>query len=377
MDKRHELVLQVTDYSHQELAKAARYYDTVDKFPEEQMIHLFSLAILPSLYKNLNDLTYHDYLSVIRLVSKNFPALGSILLTQESHCVWPISTFGTTQQKERYLEKALHGEIYGCFALNEPITGSEIEEMKTVAHQTETGWVLSGNKDYISNSPIASVLLIAAKTIALDGTQGYAIFVIDKKTNGLKVGELEEKMGIKALPVASVQLDKVQLTDDNLLGGVVNGLPQIDSILNRNRLAVAAQSLGIAGGALDRGLKYVSYNRNLGKRLIDMTSIQYKLADIETGIYSARSLLMQVINSRQEQDERMVAMTKLTASNLAIETTESIINMSGGYGYMRNNDIERFVRDAKITAIYGSSSDRLRSIIAKPWVNKKCKVKEE
>lgn len=373
MDKRHELVLKVTDYSHKELAKAARYYDTVDKFPDEQMSHLFKMNILPSLYKNLNDLTYHDYLSVIRLVSKNFPALGSILLTQESHCAWPISMFGTTEQKDRYLEQVLRGDIYGCFALNEPITGSEIEEMKTIAKQTDTGWVISGNKDYISNSPIASVLLIASKTISLDGTQGYAIFIIDKKTDGLKVGELEEKMGIKALPVASVELDNVVLTNDQLLGGVVNGLPQIYSILNRNRLAVAAQSLGIAGGALDRGLKYVSYDRNLGKRLIDMASTQYKLADIETGIYSARSLLMQVINSGQEQDDRMVAMTKLTASNLAIEATESIINMSGGYGYMRNNDIERFVRDAKITAIYGSSSDRLRSIIAKPWVNKNVK----
>lgn len=371
MEKRHELVQQVMNYSHKELAKAARYYDTVDKFPEEQMKHLFQMNILPSLYKQLNNLTYHDYLSVIRLVSKNFPALGSILLTQESHCAWPISRFGTEEQKKYYLEKALTGELYGCFALNEPITGSEIEEMKTVAQQTETGWVLSGNKDYISNSPIASVLFIAAKTVKIDGEEGYAVFVVDKKTKGIKVGELEEKMGIKALPVASITLQNVELSDKQLLGGVTEGLVQIQSILNRNRLAVAAQSLGIAGGALDRGLKYVSYDRNLGKRLIDMASTQFKLADIETGIYSARSLLMQVINSGQEQDERMVAMTKLTASNLAIDATESIINMSGGYGYMRNNDIERFVRDAKITAIYGSSSDRLRRIIAKPWVDNK------
>jgi butyryl-CoA dehydrogenase len=175
-------------------------------------------------------------------------------------------------------------------------------------------------------------------------------------------------MGIKSLPVAGIDLTAVSLPKDALLGDKDSGLEQIQSILNRNRLSVAAQSLGIAGGALERGLQYVSYDRNLGKRLIDMQSTQFKLAEIETNIYASRALLLSVIDENQF-DSRFVAMAKLAASDLAIETAESVIQMTGGYGYMRNNDIERFVRDAKITAIYGSSSSRLKRVIAEPWVN--------
>lgn len=370
-EKRHDLVVKVAEYSHDELAKVARHYDMSEEFPEKEIKHLFQMEILEKLYAQGDDFTLHDYLSTIRLICKNFPALGSILLTQESHCVFPIATFGTTKQKEKYFHRGLVGDIYGCFALNEPITGSDLEEMATIAIETPDGWEITGQKDYISNAPVADVLLIAAKVRCLDGTEDYAVFVIDKKTPGVKVGRMEQKMGIKALPVAGIKLDHVQLSKEQLLGGIVDGRKQISYILNRNRLAVAAQSLGIAGGALDRGLTYVSYDRNIGKRLIDMQTTQFKLADIETQIYAARALLMQGLDNNDTQDDRFVAMTKLTASNLAIETTETIINLTGGYGYMRNNDIERFVRDAKITSIYGSSSDRLRKIIAQPWVDRK------
>lgn len=373
-EERHELVQRVDDYSNHELARQARHYDVSEAFPDKEMKQLFDMDILEELYSENSALTYRDYLSIIRLICKNFPALGSILLTQESHCVWPILTLGSPSQQHKYAQDILTGQTYGCFALNEPVTGSELEELTTLALETPTGWEISGKKDYISNAPVADVLLIASKVQCLDGRSDYGVFVIDKQTPGVKVGQIEQKMGIKALPVAGIVLEKVQLRRDQLLGEKIDGEQQIRSILNRNRLSVAAQSLGIAGGALDRGLNYVSYDRNLGKRLIDMQSIQFKLADIETEIYAARALLMQVLKN-DVQDDRFVAMTKLTASNLAIEASETIINLTGGYGYMRNNDIERFVRDAKITAIYGSSSNRLRRMIAQPWIDNESKRK--
>lgn len=368
MNKPNELIEWISNYSDTELRSAAAYYDRMETFPDNHVKTLFELDLFKKLYSDNHDLPYKDYLSIIRKISKNFPALGSILLTQESHSIWPLVTFGTTKQKDKYLEKLISGDIYGSFALNEPITGSEVSDMDTLAIETETGWLLNGKKEYISNSPIASVFLVAAKIQRLDKSESVGIFVIDKEVEGLAVGETEKKMGIKSLPVAGIDLTAVSLSKDALLGDKDSGLEQIQSILNRNRLSVAAQSLGIAGGALERGLQYVSYDRNLGKRLIDMQSTQFKLAEIETNIYASRALLLSVIDENQF-DSRFVAMAKLAASDLAIETAESVIQMTGGYGYMRNNDIERFVRDAKITAIYGSSSSRLKRVIAEPWVN--------
>ncbi|MBO0477723.1 acyl-CoA dehydrogenase family protein [Vagococcus sp. DIV0080] len=369
MNEPNELIDWISNYSDTELRSAAAYYDRMESFPENHVKTLFGLELFKKLYSKEDHLPYKDYLSIIRKISKNFPALGSILLTQESHSIWPLVTFGTEKQKESYLSQLLSGEIYGSFALNEPITGSEIEDMDTLTIETEDGWVMNGKKEYISNSPIASVFLVASKIQKLSGEESLGIFIIEKGTVGLSVGDIEKKMGIKSLPVAGIELNQIELPKDALLGGKEDGATQIQSILNRNRLSVAAQSLGIAGGALERGLQYVSYDRNLGKRLIDMQSTQFKLAEIETNIYASRALLLQVIDENR-YDSRFVAMAKLAASDLAIETAESIIQMTGGYGYMRNNDIERFVRDAKITAIYGSSSNRLKRVIAEPWVKK-------
>lgn len=370
MESKTTLIEAIDEFSKNELKQAARYYDQMESFPTKHVETLFSFNILTQLHDPKSYVSYEDYLTMIRLVSQNFPALGSIFLTQESHCIWPLITFGTERQKNKYLEDLLTGAMYGSFALNEPVTGSEMDEMSTVAVETDEGWLLSGRKEYISNSPIASVFLIAAKTKRLSGDESFGVFIVERNQEGVTVGETEKKMGIKALPVAGVTLSDVLVDASMLLGEEINGLNQVRSILNRNRLSVAAQSLGIAEGAFSRGLEYVSYERNLGKRLIDLQNTQFQLADIQTRIFATKALLTQVIRT-DDQNRRYVAMTKLTSSNLAIETAESIINMTGGYGYMRSNDIERYVRDAKITAIYGSSSARLRRLIAKPWVDKK------
>lgn len=364
----NKIVQLIEEFTETKLLKAARHFDAVDDFPKEEVDTLFGSQFLVALYNET--LLYEDYVSCIRSISHHFPALSSILLTQESHAIWPLHRFGTTEQKSNYLDDLLTGKIYGSFALNEAGTGSELSEMKTLAIETETGWELSGAKSYISNAPIAKLLLVVAKTRVLDGTENYGIFLVESDTKGVVVSQPEDKMGIKALPVAGFTLDKVKVTKQALLGAELAGEQQVFSVLNRNRLSVAAQGIGIAEGSFARGLDYVSFERNIGKRLIDFSATRDKLAEIETKIYTAKALLKQVISENKE-DARLVAMAKLTASNLAIDTTEMIISLTGGHGYMKHNDIERLVRDAKITAIYGSSSERLRNIISAPWLVRK------
>lgn len=361
-----EIVTKIEKYSDEVLVGAARYYDQVEEFPEEQVKKLFDLGLLSSLYRKGSLTDYQTYLTNLSNVSHHFPALASIMLTQESHALWPMSQFGTESQQANYLELLVTGQQLGAFALNEEHSGSDFNEMETVAQKVEGGWLLTGTKQYISNAPVAAVFFIAARIKQINEEDAYGVFIVKRQTKGFQVGPVEEKMGIKALPVANLSLNEVFVTDEALLGNQLNGEQQIRSIVNRNRLAVTAQAIGISEGAMKRALSYVSRKRNIGKRLIDLQNTQYKLAEIETKLYAGKAFLNQVVIHHSD-DERLVAMAKLTATEDAVVTTETIISLVGGYGYMKNNDIERLIRDAKITAIYGSSSNRLRKIIAEPW----------
>ncbi|MGX6961962.1 acyl-CoA dehydrogenase family protein [Vagococcus xieshaowenii] len=361
----NELVEKIEKYSNEVLVGAARYYDQVEEFPEEQVKKLFDLGFFQSLYAESNT-HYQHYLSNLRLVSHHFPALASIMLTQESHALYPFTKFGTSEQQARYLPELLLGNQFGSFALNEEHSGSDITEMLTVAEKVAGGWQLTGEKQYISNAPVASLFLIAARVINRGQEDTYGVFIVKQGAKGFEVGKPEDKMGIRALPVANIKMTNVFVSEDEVLGGCLNGEEQVNAILNRNRLAVTAQAIGISEGAMKRALGYVSRKRNIGKRLIDLQNTQFKLAEIETKLYADNALLNQVVTTHQD-DDRFIAMAKLSASNHAIDITETIISLVGGYGYMKNNDIERLIRDAKITAIYGSSSNRLRKIIAEPW----------
>ncbi|MFC4710834.1 acyl-CoA dehydrogenase family protein [Enterococcus eurekensis] len=358
----------VENYANTTIREVATQYDASEQFPQAEWDYLVNLGILYMVVEPPESLipSYKAFIRLIRIISKQFPALGSILLTQASYAIWPLFQFGTAAQKARYLEPLLKGEIFGSFAANEIDSGSNLQQMETIALETAEGWIITGEKAFISNAPISTLFSVVSKTRSLKGEEGFGVFLIDRDTEGLTVGPLENKMGIKSLPVAGVSLKSVFVPHTALLGDVMQGLKQVQSVLNRNRLAISAQAIGIAQGALDRGLEYVSFERNIGKRLIDLKTNQYRLADVQTKILATRAFLLQTLDEAPDDTQR-VAMIKLAASDLAIDVTETIINVTGGYGYMRNNEIERFVRDAKITAIYGGSSDTQRYIIAEPW----------
>lgn len=372
MNNHEKLTAAVEDYAQTTLKEVAITYDSNEAFPQVEWDYLRELGVFNLVVEPPESLvaSYKAFIRLIRIVSKQFPALGSILLTQASYAIWPLFQFGTTEQKAQYLEPLLKGEIFGSFAANELDSGSDLEQMETIAIETTEGWTITGEKAFISNAPVASLFFLVTKTRALSGTEGFGIFLLERDTQGLTIGPLENKMGIKSLPVAGISLKSVKVPHHVLLGNVMQGIKQAQSVLNRNRLAISAQAIGIAQGALDRGLEYVSFERNIGKRLIDLKTNQFRLADAQTKILATRAFLLQTLEEAPENNQR-VAMIKLAASDLAIDVTETIINVTGGYGYMRNNEIERFVRDAKITAIYGGSSDTQRQIIAEPWRTRK------
>lgn len=361
-----QFLQEVERYTNETLAPVAQEYDESNKYPTEFLSFFFknkAFRLLTSTFKT--DLA--SFFEMIRIVSTKFASLASILLTQGFYAVSPFYCFGTARQKEKYLERLLSGKSLGGFGLTEEHS-SDLSYLETTAWETEDGWTINGSKKFVSNAPVADIFLIVAKTHKLNDETGIALFIVERSEQGFSVSETMGKMGVKSLPVASIHLNKVEVKKDALLGEEINGTEQVKQIMNLMKLSVSMQAIGISQGSFDKGLHYLSLVRKFGNRLIDNQSTQQTMAEINTKIHSAEAFTKQVILTSQEETTQ-VAMAKILTANTAIETTETIIQLTGGYGYMEDSEIARYVRDAKITAIYGGSAESQKKIIAKPWLD--------
>lgn len=364
-----KLLQDIEKYTDDELSKIAKPYDETCEFPREPLNYFFEKGFFRLLASSNHD-DLATFLEIIRIVSKRFAALASILLTQGFYAISPLFRFGTSSQQKKFLAALMSGNHLGAFGLSETQGGSDPSYLQTTAVETNQGWVLNGRKQTISNAPVAEHFIIAANAKRLNGDEGIGLFIVERSNPGLTVGDKIEKMGIKSLPLAPVFLEDVLLEKDHLLGEELNGRQQIEQIMNSMKLAVSMQALGISQGAFDKGMYYTSLVRKFGKRLIDNQPTQQAMAKTKTQIHAAQSLAQQVIQSHS-QDTVQVAMLKLLTADLAIHTTESVIQLTGGYGYMRDSELERYDRDAKVTAVYGESSESQMKIIAQPWLNDK------
>ena len=365
--KKHEELLQdISEYTKSTLAPVAQEYDESEKFPTEFLPYFFENGIF-DLLNSQSKIDLSAFLEVIRIVSSSFASLASILLTQGFYSISPLYHFGTEEQKDRYLDHLNCGKRLGGFGFSEEYSGADISYLETTAWETEQGWTLEGSKHYISNAPVADLFLIVAKAKKLNGENGIGIFIVERSEKGLTVEKAMDKMGIKSLPVASIRLKTVQVGHDALLGGSLDGETQVQHIMNLMKLSVSMQAIGISQGSFKKGMHYLSLVRKFGNRLIDNVSTQETLADISTQIYAAEAFTRQIILTNP-QGLSEVAMSKILTAKTAIETTETMIQLTGGYSYMKDSDIERYVRDAKVTAIYGGSSSSQKQIVAAPWL---------
>lgn len=363
----------VRDYSESVIHERAQEIDREGKFPEENFRHLADLGVLRIPFRRQYgglDGELQDILRVIRLISQECASTASVLLTQISFGITPIHDYGTEEQRNRYLVDLYNGEEIAAFAMNELHSGSDVEEMKTVAIETESGWELNGMKDYISLTGKASLFSVAAQVTRLNGEKDYGILLVPADTPGVEWTEKKEKMGIRGLPVGDLVFNQVKLEKDALLGGKMGGKQQIQSIKDYNKLFVAAQALGIALGAFQETLTYMQKDRRFGQRLIDLLENQNKMAVAYSEIYASQALVESILFYNPE-DVRLNSLVKLKTSNLAVDITEMAIALTGGYGYMGGSSIERYVRDAKLTQIYGGGSQTQMKNLAKPWLTTK------
>jgi alkylation response protein AidB-like acyl-CoA dehydrogenase len=291
-----------------------------------------------------------------------------ILMIQELGTL-PIKLFGTPEQKERFLPRCATGEWSPAFALSEPDAGSDPGGMRTTAVKTDGGWKISGSKTWITNLGVADFYVVFAVTDSAAGhSRGISAFVVEADRPGFSVGKLEHKLGIRGSPTGEPIFEAVEVPDENLIGEAGRGFRVAMSTLDRSRLGVAAQALGIAQGATDYAAAYAKERRQFGQPINSFQGIQFKLADMETQCAAARELLYQACAKVDRADldfGKYSAMAKLFCSDAAMRVTVEAVQVLGGYGYVKEYPVERMMRDAKITQIYEGTNEIQRLVIAR------------
>jgi len=301
-------------------------------------------------------------------IAKACASTALILMVQELGTL-PIKLFGSDELKDRFLPRCASGELSPAFALSEPEAGSDPGGMLTRAVKDGEDWVIDGTKNWITNLGVADFYICFAVTDREAGhSRGITAFVVEADRPGFSVGKLEHKLGIRGSPTGQPIFDSVRVPAQNVIGEVNHGFKVAMGTLDRSRLGVAAQALGIAQGATDYAAAYAAERKQFGKPINSFQAIQFKLADMETQCAAGRELLYQAcakVDRGASGIGKYSAMAKLFCSDVAMKVTVEAVQVLGGYGYVKEYPVERMMRDAKITQIYEGTNEIQRLVIAR------------
>lgn len=307
-----------------------------------------------------------DVLSYIMCVEELAKVCGTtavILSAHTSLCIDPILTYGTEEQKQTYIPDLAAGRKLGAFALTEPGAGTDAQGQQTKAFLDGEEWVLSGSKCFITNGKEADVYIVIAVTGTVEKrgkkSKEISAFIVEKGTPGFSFGTKEKKMGIRGSATYELIFDECRIPKENLLGMKGKGFGIAMHTLDGGRIGIAAQALGLAEGAFESAVKYVKERKQFGRTLGQFQNTQFQLADMATRIEAAKMLVYKAALAKETQKIYSVeaAKAKLYAAKTAMEVTEKAVQLHGGYGYIREYDVERMMRDAKITEIYEGTSE--------------------
>ena len=301
-------------------------------------------------------------------IAKACASTALILMIQELGTL-PIKLFGSPELQDRFLPRCASGEWSPAFALSEPDAGSDPGGMLTRGVFEDGEWVIDGTKNWITNLGIADFYVVFAVTDSSAGhSRGITAFVVEADRPGFSVGKLEHKLGIRGSPTGQPIFERVRVPAENVVGEVGEGFKVAMATLDRSRLGVAAQALGIAQGATDYAAAYARERKQFGKPINSFQAIQFKLADMETQCAAGRELLYQACARIDRSDPdigKYSAMAKLFCSDVAMGVTVEAVQVLGGYGYVKEYPVERMLRDAKITQIYEGTNEIQRLVVAR------------
>ena len=374
LSKEHEMARQLfKDFAETEVKPLAQEIDQEHRFPRETVEKLAKYGFLGiPVPKELGGqgCDVLTYAMCVEEMSKVCGTTGVIVSAHTSLCVDPIMTFGTDEQKQKYVVPLAKGEKLGAFGLTEPGAGTDAQGQQTKAVLDGDEWVLNGTKCFITNGKEADVYIIIAVTGTVEkrGRQMKEIsaFIVEKGTPGFTFGTKEKKMGIHASSTYELVFTDCRIPKENLLGAKGQGFKIAMHTLDGGRIGIASQALGIAEGALERTIQYVKERKQFGKPIGAFQNTQFQLADMATKVKAAQLLVYRAAKAKETQKSYGVeaAMAKLYAAEVAMEVTTKAVQLHGGYGYMKEYDVERMMRDAKITEIYEGTSEVQRMVIS-------------
>lgn len=367
-DEQLEMQQMFRDFAKKEVAPIAIEIDENHRFPEENVAKMQELGFFGIPFAEeyggigLDNLTY---ILAVEELSKACGSTGVILSAHTSLCADCINKFGTEEQKEKYLVPLASGEALGAFALTEPDAGTDAAGQKTVAVLDGDYYVLNGSKIFITNAGYADTYIVFAMTDKSQGTKGISAFIVESGFEGFETGAIEDKLGIKASSTRELVFKDVRVPKENLLGEEGKGFKIAMQTLDGGRIGIAAQALGIAEGALAKAIKYVKEREQFGRPIAAFQNTQFKLAEMAIDIESARHLVYKAASLKDAGENYSVAaaQAKLKASRVAMDVTTKAVQLFGGYGYSREYEVERMMRDAKITEIYEGTSEVMLMVV--------------
>jgi alkylation response protein AidB-like acyl-CoA dehydrogenase len=371
LNEEHRMIRRmVRDFAEKEIAPRAEEIDASDTFPEDLFHRLGELGILGLPFPEKYDGSEGDYMGLVIALEEIARASGSLALTLDAHtslCCEPIFRFGTEEQRERYLPPLARGEWIGAFGLTEPEAGSDAGATRTRAVRDGDEWVINGQKIFITNGSIADVVVITAKTDPDAGTRGISSFIIEKGTPGFEPGRDEKKMGLKGSVTSELFFHNCRIPRENLLGEENQGFKQFLITLDAGRVAISAMAVGLAQGAFDRAVEYAQQRQQFDRPIADFQAIQWMLADSATEIEAARMMVYRAAWLREQgyRFTKEAAMAKLFATETSERVCRRAIQVHGGYGYVREYEVERMYRDQRLCAIGEGTNEIQRLVIAR------------
>ena len=369
-DEQKQLRASVREFAEAEIRPHALEWDERQSFPLETIRKLGSLGYMGCIFpEELGGvgLDYIGYCIVLEELARADPSISLIVAAHTSLCANHIYLAGSGEQQREYLPRLAGGESIGCWSLTEPLAGSDAAGTRSHAVRDGDCWILNGSKTFTTNAHDADVCVAMAVTDRAAAHHGISAFIVEKGIPGFRTGKKENKLGMRASVTGEVVFENCRLPESQLLGKPGEGFIDSLRVLDGGRISIGALSVGIAQGAYDAALRYAKQRKQFGRFISEFQAIQFKLADMATGIKAARLLLYRAawMQNKKLRVTRESAMAKLFASEVAVRVCDEALQIHGGYGFIKDYPVEKFYRDVKLCTIGEGTSEIQRLVIAR------------